>query len=204
MVEKDSAYLELKKPADGPRLTLSGGPPEVVTHIPNIDHRHGDGRAEILGIAVCDKHGQEMRLLEPESRIVVRISARAHDHLERPNVGFMLRNHMGIDFAGTNTLREGVGLPAMQPGDTCTVDFHVDLPALYPAHFSFSPAIADGTLLHYRMCDWIDNAVTIQMGHTDAPVYGYLHLPCRVEVNGRLRRADEAPVAAGQAGARLG
>ena len=101
----------------------------------------------------------------------------------------MLRNHMGIDFAGTNTLREGVELPPMEPGDTYTVDFHLDLPTVYPAHFSFSPAIADGNLVHYKMCDWIDNAVTLQMGHSDEPIYGYLHLPCRVEVNARLQPA---------------
>ena len=61
-------------------------------------------------------------------------------------VGFMLRNQLGIDFSGTNTAREGYELPPMQAGDVYTVDFHVDLPELYPASFSFSPAIADGTL----------------------------------------------------------
>ncbi len=67
-----------------------------------------------------------------------------------------------------------------------TVDFHLDLPDLYPGHFCFSPAIADGTLISYTMCDWIDNALTLQMGHGEAQVYGYMHLPCRVEVNARL------------------
>ena len=71
-------------------------------------------------------------------------------------------------------------------GDTVTVDFHLQMPELYPSHFSFSPAIADGTLVHYKMCDWIDNALVLQMGHCGGQVYGYLHLPCRVEVNARL------------------
>ena len=71
-------------------------------------------------------------------------------------------------------------------GDRITVDFHLELPELYPADFSFSPAVADGTLDAYTMCDWIDNAVTLQMTHSDGQIYGYLHLPCRVEVNARL------------------
>lgn len=104
-----------------------------------------------------------------------------------PIVGFMLRNHLGIDFSGTNTAREGFELPSMLPGDIYTVDFHLDLPELYPASFSFSPAIADGTLLTYRMCDWIDNALALQMGHGEGQVYGYLRLPCRVELNARLQ-----------------
>ena len=188
MVEKDSAYLTLSRRPRPERRLERATAPEVVERIPNIDHRHGDGRAEVIGIAVMDAYGRPVQLLEPSSRIVVRISVRAHEEISLPIIGFMLRNHLGMDFSGTNTAREGIDVPAMMPGDVHTVDFHVDLPELYPGSFSFSPAIADGTLYSYRMCDWIDNAVTVQMGHADAEVYGFLHLPCRVELNSRLER----------------
>ena len=49
----------------------------MVETIPNIDHRFGDGRAEVIGIAVLDLAGQPIYLLEPSSDIVVRISVRA-------------------------------------------------------------------------------------------------------------------------------
>lgn len=186
MAEKDAAYLDLKPTAARERLGVTQQAPEVVTTIPNVDHRHGDGRAEIIGLAVLDEYGRSLAMLEPNSKIIVRISARAKEDVARPNIGFMLRNHMGLDFAGTNTLRENIELDPMEPGDTLTVDFHLDLPELYPTHFSFSPAIADGNLHTYQMCDWIDNALTVQMGHGEGQVYGYLHLPCRVEVNARL------------------
>lgn len=186
MVEKDSAYLLLKgAPGRG-----SGGPrvraPEVVEHIPNIDHRYGDGRAEVLGISVLDAQGDPVHLLQPSQRIIVRISVRVHDEIAQPIVGFMMRNHLGVDFSGTNTARESYDLPAMGPGDVYTVDFHLEMPELYPSSFSFSPAIADGTLLGYKMCDWIDNAIALQMGHSEGQIYGFLRLPCHVEVNGRL------------------
>jgi hypothetical protein len=102
----------------------------------------------------------------------------------------MLRNHMGLDFAGTNTAREGVTVPPMGAGDVFTVDFHIEVPELYPGDFSFSPAIADGPLDGYEMCDWIENALILPMSHSGAPVYGYLHLPCRVAVNSRLRTSQ--------------
>ena len=190
MADKDAAYLELKpapvSSADRPSVQA----PEVVTHIPNVDHRHGDRRAEVIGIAVLDVHGRPLPALEPNARCVVRISARATQPVGQPNIGFMLRNHLGLDFAGTNTLRENIELEPMEPGDTVTVDFHLDLPELYPSAFSFSPAIADGNLTHYKMCDWIDNAISLQMGHAEGPVYGYLHLPCRVEVNARFGTSE--------------
>jgi ABC-type polysaccharide/polyol phosphate transport system ATPase subunit len=193
MVEKDSKFLGLgrSEPTAG-RTMAATQAPELVTGIPNIDHRYGDGRAEIIGIQAARPDGRPLHLLEPGSRVVLRISARAKEPVLNPNIGFMLRNHLGVDFAGTNTLREGHQLPELWPGDTTTVDFHITLPELYPASFSFSPAIADGNLTQYKMCDWIDNALTLQMGHGEGQVYGYLHLPCRVEVNSRLQATPEA------------
>ncbi|MSV29192.1 MAG: ABC transporter ATP-binding protein [Bryobacterales bacterium] len=186
MVEKDSSYLHLKKhPARDPLAAVTRAP-EIVERIPNIDGRHGDGRAEVIGIVALDPNGDPIGLLKPQSRIVVRISIRAKEEIALPIVGFMMRNHLGVDFCGTNTAREACELPPMMPGDINTVDFHLDLPELYPSTFSFSPAIADGTLHGYRMCDWIDNALALQMGHSDGQIYGYIHLPCRVEVNNRL------------------
>lgn len=186
MTAKDSTFVEQQAEQRLETAESAGSAPEIVTTIPNVDHRHGDGRAEIIGIAVLDEIGRPAGMLEPKTKCIIRISARAREWVALPNIGFMMRNHMGIDFAGSNTIREGHELPAMGPGDTVTVDFHLEIPQLYPSHFSFSPAIADGSLLNYKMCDWIDNALVLQMGHGEGQVYGYLHLPCRVEVNARL------------------
>ena len=186
MAEKDNVYL---KAAHQKEQTIEHAPvraPEIVESITNIDHRFGDGRAEVMGIAVLDTAGSPVYILEPSSSIVVRISVRAHENVTLPIVGFMMRNHIGLDFAGTNTAREGYDLPPMSAGDVYTVDFHLQLPELYPSAFSFSPAIADGTLQSYRTCDWIDNAIVLQMSPTEGQIYGHVHLPCRVEVNRRL------------------
>jgi len=190
MVEKDSTYRRRRTGSEDKR---AGGAvvraPEIVDTIPNIDHRYGDGRAEVMGIAVLGETGEPLALLGPSERIVVRISVRAKEAVPMPIVGFMLRNQLGMDFSGTNTSREGHDLPPMQAGDICTVDFHLELPELYPASFSFSPAVAAGTLLAYEMCDWIDNALALQMARGESEVYGYMHLPCRVEVNARMGEA---------------
>ncbi|MBZ5728197.1 MAG: ABC transporter ATP-binding protein [Acidobacteriia bacterium] len=194
MVEKDSAYLTRKAVSEEKRTpTGTVRAPEIVETIPNIDHRYGDGRAAVMGIAVFDEHGRPLVALDPASRIVVRISVRAHADVPTPMVGFMLRNQLGIDFSGTNTAREGYELAPMHAGDIYTVDFYLELPELYPASFSFSPAIADGTLAGYQMCDWIDNAVSLQMGRSEGQIYGYIRLPCRVEVNSRLAGARPEP-----------
>ncbi len=192
MAQKDSNYLSHQKPDQDDEPFTQSVAPEVAGSLPNIDHRFGDGRAEVLGIQVLDPAGYPLAMLVPESSIVVRISVRAKRTIRLPIVGFMLRNHLGMDFAGTNTTREGYVLPVLHPGDIHTVDFHLELPALYASTFSFSPAIADGTLDEYSICDWVDNAIALQMARTEAPIYGHMHLRCRVEVNARLNPAQPA------------
>ncbi len=192
MTEKDAEYLARR----GAVATTSGGAqalaPEVVEGVPNVDHRHGNEAAEIIGVAALDESGRQAESLEPSSTLMLRVSVRANRALATPNVGFIMRNHLGLDFAGTNTAREGVELDPMQPGDIATVDFHLEMPELYPGHFSFSPAVADGDYLVYEMADWIDNALTLEMAHRGKPIYGYIHLPCRIEVNARLGRPAAA------------
>src|ERR1700688_1240610 len=92
MVEKDNLYLAgtHRKPQDAPHEAVTA--PEILDTISNIDHRFGDGRAEVIGIAILDSTGQPVYVLEPSSPIVVRISVRANEDLTLPIVGFMMRN----------------------------------------------------------------------------------------------------------------
>jgi lipopolysaccharide transport system ATP-binding protein len=184
MAAKDTVYRSHEAPAL--REAAETAPPELLESIPNIDHRFGDGRGEVLGIGAFSPEGAPLASLQPSSTMVVRVSVRAKANLDHPIVGFMFRNHLGVDFAGTNTAREGYELPPLPMGATCTIDFYIDLPAIYASLFSFSPAIADGTLEHYTICDWIDNALVLPMERADGPVYGQLHFPCRVQVNAKI------------------
>ena len=158
---------------------------EPVRGLPNIDHRFGDGRAAILGIAILNEYEEPVHLMMPDTRIIVRISVRAHQPIAKPAIGFVLRNHLGLDFSETTTDSEGHPPTPLHPGETCTIDFHIDLPELYPGAFSFSPSITDGL----TVCDSIDNAITVQMGRGEGPVYGYIQFPCRIEMNSESSRA---------------
>jgi hypothetical protein len=155
--------------------------------IPNFDHRMGDGGGTILGIAVLDEFEDPLHLMIPGSRILVRISVRANRQLLRPDIGVLLRNHLGLEFAATSAEREGHAPGQIAAGETITVDFHLEIPELYPGAFSFSPWFSDGG----TFCDAIDNAITVQMARGDGPVYGYLQVPCRVELNPHLTAAPE-------------
>jgi hypothetical protein len=127
---------------------------------------------------LLDEFGDPLHLMIPSSRVVVRITARAHRNLAAPDIGVRMRNHLGLDFASTGTRAEGQVLGPMRAGETITADFQLEIPELYPGAFSFSPWIADGSL-----CDSVENAITVQMARGEGPVYGYLQVPCRIEVS---------------------
>ena len=184
MVQKDSAYRK-QLPPEGGAAGEAAGPvraPEIVERIPNVDYRYGNRAAEILGIAILSEEGEELLLLPQKGRIIVRISLKVHAEVPMPIVGFLMRNHLGMDLAGTNTVLEETDLPMFQPGDVYTFDFLLQLPELYPSHFSFTPAVASGTVEAYDVCDLIENAVTLE-AEKGRLVYGYLHFPCEVRVN---------------------
>lgn len=168
---------ELRMSSVVPTKNTIPEPVTTVYSIPNVDHRHGDGRAEVLGIAILNEYGEGVHLMMPGNRVMIRISLRANEPLSRPVAGVLLRNHLGLDFCGIDTHREGRRLPAMTKSEVCTVDFHLAIPELYPGAFSFSPFVSDDD----SVCDWIDNAITVQMGRGEAPVYGLIHVPCRIE-----------------------
>jgi hypothetical protein len=60
-----------------------------------------------------------------------------------------------------------------------SVDFIMDLPFLQAGFYHFSPAVADGDLNQYEMCDWVDNAFAIEV-IPQGTTYGHLRIPTRV------------------------
>ena len=177
LVKKDSQHQRVEA-AVSREPGAAFRPEEVIVGPPAHSLRHGDGRAEILGVRVYDDLGQTVDAVRTPSRLLVRISARASEEVKFPIVGVQLRTDQGIDFAGTNTTREDVRLPGMLHGDIYTVDFRFQLPEIAASRFTVTPAIADGTLLEFRLCDMVEDAIEIRVLPGELPVYGCMHIPC--------------------------
>ena len=208
MVSKDSHYREhharehhapaTDADAAGERAAAPEAP-ETVQGIPNVDHRFGNGAAEILGIAVLNDEYAPIGILPRQGTIVVRISIRARRDVPQPIVGVLIRNHLGVDITGSNTALEEIPMTALRPGDVQTFDFRLELPELYPAHFSFTPGVSNGTLESYEVCDFIDNALSLP-AEKGREVYGYMHLPFQIDAH-EIRRGGVATQASAQTSA---
>ena len=161
-------------------------PAEIIETLANVDHRYGNRNAEILGIMICDPTGEQLNQIRPDTSILVRISARAKQYMDRPIIGVTIRDQRGMDLAGANTDLDSSPLPPLTAGQIYTVDFLLEIPTLYSMSLSFSPAIANGTTERHAICDWIDNAAVIEMQRPATPIFGHLRFRCSVQVNSPL------------------
>jgi ABC-type polysaccharide/polyol phosphate transport system ATPase subunit len=166
--------------------------PRFIAHVPNVDHRYGNGKARVTGIGIFSREGLPLAAVAQGDRICVRISVEFQNDVEHPNVGFMLRNRLGEDVTGTNVMFEGERLPAARCGERLSIDFIMDLPLLHAGFYYFSPAVADGTLDQYEMCDWIDNACAIEVIQRST-TYGHLRIPMRVRATSITQEPSGVP-----------
>lgn len=158
--------------------------------LPNMDHRYGNGMAEIYGMSAVNEFGEPLHLMIPGRQITVRVGVQAKQRLARPDVGFLIRNHLGLEFSQVSAAGESNPIAPLAAGERMILEFQVAIPELYPGSFSFSPWIKEDG----EVCDWIDNTITVQMARGDRPVYGYVQWPCHVELNAHLHTREGATV----------
>jgi ABC-type polysaccharide/polyol phosphate transport system ATPase subunit len=83
--------------------------------------RHGDGASRVLAVELLPTTN-----IAPGEAVTVRVRARAERELEKPVVGILIRNRLGIDVFGTNTRIEGLDLGCVHAGESFEVEFRFD------------------------------------------------------------------------------
>ncbi len=109
--------------------------------------------------------------------VILAITARARVDLDRPILGFFLKNHLGQELFGDNTYLSNLDSPcAVSAGETVTATFRFQMPYLPPGEYMFATACANGTLEEHVQHHWLHEALsfTSQSAHI---VYGLLGLP---------------------------
>jgi len=163
--------------------SFSSPQPDWLDNLPACDGRRGNGRARISGFALLDAFGRPATHLVPHENYMAKLSFQALEAIERPQAGILVRNHLGMAFSGVSTRRSSPPLPRLSPGERCTAELRFTLPQFYPGFFSFSPSVFASPAPHtsdLEPCDWIDNALTLQVEKAAGQVYGSLHVAARV------------------------
>ncbi len=169
------------EPADlSVQATIEKGEIPVVRSIPNMDHRFGNGEAVVLGVDLLDEEGKPTREVFGGQKVVVRVSARFTRDINRPIIGYTLRDRMGVEIAACNTSYAGQILPPARGGQIFTSDFSIVVPHMAAGSYSISPAVAKGNVLKHDMCDWVDNAIIFSL-KSEYLVYGMLKMDVDVQ-----------------------
>ena len=145
----------------------------VVDVIPRVHNRYGNKGAEILGIILYSLGGEVLNQAPIGEEVQLVISARIHNSISNPIIGFTVRDRLGVEITSSNTAYEGLHLPAAEPGDILTVGFRIQLPQLHPGSYSISPAIAQGNIWEHSIEDWIDNAYIFDLTSSEL-IYGMM------------------------------
>ena len=87
------------------------------------NQRHGDASSEILNAELLDEQDLPASSVQNGQRLRARVRALFRRDVDDPVVGILIRNRLGIDVYGTNTLVEGAKLGSFRAGDELVVDF---------------------------------------------------------------------------------
>ena len=92
------------------------------------------------------------------------ISARSSEYLDRPILGFLVRDRLGQDLFGENTLHFTSLRPVgINPGQNFSASFDFVLPMLPNGTYSVMASVADGDLYNNVQHHWLHDALLIEV-----------------------------------------
>uniref|UniRef100_UPI00333EC624 ABC transporter ATP-binding protein n=1 Tax=Castellaniella defragrans TaxID=75697 RepID=UPI00333EC624 len=115
----------------------------------NLNAANGwkSGGAEIIDIEFATVDGKSAPVLKGGERVQLRIRARANQDLPHPILGFIVRDRLGQDLFGENTLPFTANCPQpMEKGTVFEGVFVFTLPMLPNGTYSVMASVADGDL----------------------------------------------------------
>jgi ABC-type sulfate/molybdate transport systems ATPase subunit len=121
--------------------------------------RRGDGRAEIVAIAMIGESGQATTVWRSGELALVKVRVRFHAAVEAPVIGIMIRTRVGLNVYGTNTELERLALGPRLAGDTLEISFAFRA-ELCPGDYTLTAASHDPDGVWH---DWLEDAVAFSV-----------------------------------------
>jgi lipopolysaccharide transport system ATP-binding protein len=174
--------IELREQG-GKRETVSDDAPAVsyqalISAQPNVADARGwnTGHAEVVSVCLENLSSPDTRHFEGGEIVRVRIRAKAHVAIDRPIVGFLVRDRLGQDLFGENTLPVTTLAPKPIPaGGSAEAMFQFRLPHLPNGHYELMASIAEGDLYNHVQHHWLHDAVLVHVSSSNVR-YGLVGL----------------------------
>jgi lipopolysaccharide transport system ATP-binding protein len=155
----------------------------------------GKRGATILGTRLLDTEGRQIPALTGGEEVVLEVTAEAHTALDRPIIGFYVKDRLGQNIFGDNTFLtyRDTGLRVLA-GQKLVARFHFQLPFLPTGDFSVNVAIANGTQADHVQHHWMDDALffRVQSSHVVKGLVGIPMLDISLAVDDVTAKGDKA------------
>ena len=163
VVESYLASLAEAAYAEGPAVMAPPPAAPALVDAPRPEQRSfGKGGARIVEVALLDTAGRPLQAIAGGEAVTLRLRCRTREALERPIVGFIVKDRLGQVLFSENTfLRYGDRPVRCGPDSTIEARFAFSMPILAPGEYTIGAAIADGTRLDHVQHHWIHDALVV-------------------------------------------
>lgn len=137
-----------------------------VTAISNIGDAQGwkTGAGEIVEIALLSISGDSNSLYRGGEKVALRVRAKLNQNLERPILGFLVRDRLGQDLFGENTLPvTSLSNFSASAGAVIEAQFEFVMPLLPNGQYVVMASLADGDLQNHIQHHWLHDAMIFEV-----------------------------------------
>lgn len=135
------------------------------------------GHADIVSVTLTRLSGNPDVVFEGDEPVRMTVRARAHQALERPILGFLVRDRLGQDLFGENTLHfTGLRPTPVAAGALFEGIFEFRLPMLPNGQYAVMASVADGDLQNHVQHHWLHDALIVNISSSKIR-YGLVGLP---------------------------
>jgi len=123
----------------------------------------GDMRARILDSALMDAEGNPLAWIVGGELVVLEVNAIAVETLSNPIIGFYLKDRLGQQLFGDNTLLTESNLQGgIAPGQMFRASFEFRMPRLKAGEYFITVGVADGAKDEHTIQHWVHEALLLK------------------------------------------
>lgn len=137
----------------------------------------GTGRARIVSVKLQDQDGGDLTVASGGMMVNLQIICAAAATIDRPIIGFQLKDRLGQAIFGENTfLNYRFNSLVVSAGGEVEANFEFSMPFLPTGDYSFSVAIAEGSQETHVQHHWLHDALMISV-HASSASFGLVGVP---------------------------
>ena len=128
----------------------------------NFSSAFGQGGGEILACTLLDEQDQPLLLQDAAQQVTLQVDCLAHVDIERPIVGFYIKDRLGQPVCGFNSLVHQPDWALIAAGSRAQVRFGFWLPLLATGNYTITVALAAGTQLDHVQHHWVHDILSFK------------------------------------------